>query len=649
MLFPQQNAFRSVFDLSGFWMLKPDPDDLGLEESWFSETLGAGAMTVAVPGAWNEQLAERGLMNYVGMCWYETVFRLPRHAGDTGRTTLYVGAADHHARVWLNGQFVGEHIGGYLPFELDLSEAVRPDGLPNRLTVAVDSRLSMHTLPQDVDPSSPPYDSKSYDRRHLYPPTRFDFFPYGGLTRAVRLVSTPEAHIGRLEIDTDLSGSVRVGVTASGGEAVRCRIVDPSGAEVAKTEVATGGETSVDLSSHVGRVEPWSPANPSLYTAIVELLDANGEPVDAYEEHFGFREVRIDGGRILLNGEPLFLTGFGKHEDYPIVGRGQHGAAYVKDFELMRWINANSFRTSHYPYDEELIRLADRLGFLVIDEVPAVSLGFWSDDLDDLRPLLDNHKRAVSELIARDRNHPSVISWSIVNEANLWAEEHYQNEAAARYFEEVYQHTKSLDESRPVMSIIMAVHSDEDVALPPCDVIGLNRYFGWYTEPVDIDFAVQRLEDEMERIFDRFGKPIVMTEFGADTVEGYHATNAQFFTEEFQTVFLMAYAELLESKDYCAGMHVWNFADFRTPQHFRRVVLNKKGVFNRSREPKMAAFVLRDYWAELERVNADHRPSAGEGGLLVRDLKRPVRWRYEGAASHVPGPESDPTPDAPDA
>ena len=137
----------------------------------------------------------------------------------------------------------------------------------------------------------------------------------------------------------------------------------------------------------------------------------------------------------------------------------------------MRWIGANSYRTSHYPYDEEMMRLADKLGFLIIDEVPAVSLGFWSNEFEELQPLLDNHKKAIKELYKRDKNHPSVISWSITNEPNLWGEEFYQNNASKQYFKAVYDFTKSLDTTRPIMSISMAAHKENDVVLESCDIM----------------------------------------------------------------------------------------------------------------------------------------------------------------------------------
>jgi beta-glucuronidase len=339
------------------------------------------------------------------------------------------------------------------------------------------------------------------------------------------------------------------------------------------------------------------------------------------EELFGFRTVAVDGSTLLLNGEPLYLVGFGKHEEYPVVGRGRFLAGYRRDLELMRWAGANSFRTSHYPYDEEILNLADRLGLLVIDEVPAVSLGFDSDRYEDLLPLLETHKRALTELIARDANHPSVIAWSIVNEPNLWTEPHYQHDTGRRYFRDVYEHAHSLDSSRPVVAITMSRFGAQDIALEACDIIGINRYYGWYTDPADLELAGRKLDAELEEIHAAHRKPILVTEFGADSVEGYHATTAQLFTEEYQSALLRVYGDVIASKPYCAGEHVWNFADFRTPQNHRRVVLNRKGVFTRSREPKGAAFEIRERWRSLGRVAASHRPSSPQTGHLVEDIR----------------------------
>lgn len=622
MLFPQLNSHRAVYDLDGYWNFLPDPRDSGEREKWFLRPLPADSLTVAVPGAWNEQLAERGLMNYVGCGWYEREFILPARSVKRPRTILRVGSAEHRAHVWLNGHAVGFHEGGFLPFEFDLTDALGSEGAPNRLTICVDSRLSTETLPQGIDPDSEPYRAPGYERRHVYPPARFDFFPYGGLSRPVQLLVVPEMHICTIAIQAAVSGMVRIRSQISGDRARGCiQILGPDHQVVAAPcvfEFAGGaGEATVEVPSPLR----WSPSKPILYSAEVSVLDENGRESDQYTEQFGFREIRVEGGQVLLNGTPLYLAGFGKHEDLPIVGRGQSRPSVLRDFELMRWAGANSFRTSHYPYDEEVLRLADRLGFLVIDEVPAVSLGFLTDRFEELSPLLENHRLALTRLIERDRNHPSVIAWSVVNEPNLWDEPHYQTESSRRYFREIYDSVRALDPERPVMVITAPAYSVEDVALEACDVIGINRYFGWYTDPVDLEKARRMLEKEMDEMFARHGKPIMITECGVDTVEGFHATTPKMFTEEYQTEFLRIYAAVADSRPFCTGFHVWNFSDFLTPQNFRRVVLNRKGVFTRSREPKAAAFFLRSHWSTLERVAEEHRPAKYVDAMLIPDIK----------------------------
>lgn len=611
MLFPQHNTSRTYIDLAGFWAFSPDKEDIGLSEKWYAKGLTKNKMQIAVPGAWNEQLAEKGLFNYVGAAWYELNLESPLDP-ELNQIILRVGAADHHATIWLNGIECGINTVGYMPFETDVTKAWIK-GKPNKLTIRVDNRLSMESIPQDVSADIEPYNGPGYDRRHLFPNTRFDFFPYGGLTRSVNLLALPKTSIRGILIDSKLDGSISLHINQTGSLKARVSIIESG------TIVATAGFEKNTASLKLEKVTPWCPANPFLYTAKVELLDGD-TVVDTYNERFGIREIEIKGDKLLLNGEALYLTGFGKHEEFPIVGRGQFRPAYLRDFELMRWIGANSFRTSHYPYDEEIMRLADELGFLVIDEVPAVSLGFLSDKYEDLIPLLDNHKKSLKELINRDYNHPCVVSWSIANEPNLWSEPHYQNETSKRYFKEVYDFTKELDSSRPIMSITIPAFGKDDVSLYACDIIGINRYYGWYTEPGNLKKAAELLGNELDEIYEKHKKPIIVTEFGADTMNGSHSTYAQLFSEEYQTAFIKTYCDVIDSKSFCSGAHVWNFADFLTPQHFRRVVLNRKGVFTRTREPKSVAFWLRDHWLSLERINKKHTPEKPLEGFLVPDL-----------------------------
>ncbi|MEP5945618.1 MAG: sugar-binding domain-containing protein, partial [Balneola sp.] len=215
MLYPQQNNYRTVFDLSGFWKIKADPQNLGHDEKWYSSNLEGDTHTIAIPGSWNEQLEEQGLKNYVGKAWHETTFRIPQAIQKDHKIWLRIGAADHQAEVWLNGENVGSHFGGYMPFGLDLTESLNKSGEINHLVVCVDSSLSMHSLPQGVDPESDLYNTKNYDRRHLFPATRFDFFPYGGLTRSVNIIAVQENHITDIDVNASLDGSIEVQVSAT--------------------------------------------------------------------------------------------------------------------------------------------------------------------------------------------------------------------------------------------------------------------------------------------------------------------------------------------------------------------------------------------------------------------------------------------------
>lgn len=189
----------------------------------------------------------------------------------------------------------------------------------------------------------------------------------------------------------------------------------------------------------------WSPYNPHLYEMIVKLLSPEGALIDEYTLSVGIRTIEVKDDRLYLNGEPIFLKGFGKHEDFPVIGKGLNLPLIVKDYSLMKWIGANSFRTSHYPYSEEMMNMADREGFLVIDEIPAVGLFFGKGN----KRRLSLCKQYLSELIVRDKNHPSVIMWSIANEP------HSTKPEAKEFFRQLYEHTRKLDPSRLVTLVSM--------------------------------------------------------------------------------------------------------------------------------------------------------------------------------------------------
>lgn len=274
------------------------------------------------------------------------------------------------------------------------------------------------------------------------------------------------------------------------------------------------------------------------------------------------------------------------------MGRGYLPALIIKDYQLMHWIGANSFRTTHYPYSEAMLDMADRLGILVIDETPAVGLFFQEDGLERRTALC---KQYIRDLIARDKNHPSVIMWSLANEPIN------RRPAAYPVFQELFALARSLDSTRPITFAGEHGVSLQDQTLELCDVLCLNRYNGWYFDTQRLDVGVERLSGDLDSLHQRYRKPILITEFGADSLPGWHAHPPEMFSEEYQAEMITRYIEVLESKPYVIGQHVWNLCDFKTGQSIRRPnAMNYKGVFTRDRRPKLAAHRLRSLWRSQE-------------------------------------------------
>lgn len=470
-----------------------------------------------------------------------------------------------------------------------MTTVVRP-GAVHRLSVRVNNELDWSCLPpgEIVTKSGPAY-PPGFKQQDYH----FDFFNYAGIHRPVYLQSLPRQRVASIIIDTDIensTGIVRyVVATTAPGLSVAVELLDPDASVVARV-TGENGEL------RVAKARLWSPESPALHVLVVSVHDATGALVDRYRQRLGIRTVRIDGDRFLLNGAPYYLRGLCKHEDSEIHGRGLDLPVAVRDFHLMRWIGANSTRTSHYPYAEEFLDLADEFGIMVIDEVPAVGMTIWSDmkrelfdDLTLVGPRLEHHRDVMRDLIARDRNHPSVIMWSVGNEAVT------SQPASRPYFKAVIDDCRSADPSRPIM-LVSTMKPEECLVSDLVDVIGLNRYPSWYSDPGRLETVEAWIHDELTRWHTRFGKPVMMTEYGADCVAGLHLLPSAVFSEEYQVEMLAAVHRAVDRLTFVIGEHVWNFADFRTKQGITRVDGNKKGVFTRVRQPKAAAYSLRARW-----------------------------------------------------
>ncbi len=589
MLRPQDTATRETKRLDGRWAFALDPDGVGRSEEWFAGSL-RGARVMPVPASFNDIAADASVRDYFGDVWYQRVVRVPR-GWDGQRIVLHFESATHRATVWVGSTEVVAHEGGYTPFAADVSaDVVAGDEV--RVTVCVNNTLSFQSIPPGVIEDSPT------GKKQLY---WHDFFNYAGLHRSVWLLATPVAHIDDVTVVTGLhgaTGTVAYETVAVGAEGLEVRVVlrDASGAEVASGSGASGVLTVPD-------VHRWAPGDGYLYDLEVQLVDGS-QVVDSYHQPVGVRTVEVRGAEFLVNGEPVYFKGFGKHEDVGVIGKGHSDAHLVHDFELMSWIGANSFRTSHYPYSEEVLDYADQQGFLLIDEVAAVGLNmglgggiFGGQGYTTFSPETINdatrevHAQAIRELVARDKNHPSVVLWSIANEPES------DTEGAEAYFEPLFQVARDADPSRPVgfVNVMLAPYGTCRVSQFG-DVLMLNRYYGWYVNTGDLAGAEVAWRKELEGWAGE-NKPIIITEYGADTMPGLHSLTPQPWSEEYQVDYLDMNHRVFDSIDAVVGEHVWNFADFATTPGIMRVDGNKKGVFTRDRTPKNAAFALRKRWA----------------------------------------------------
>ncbi len=436
----------------------------------------------------------------------------------------------------------------------------------------------------------------------------FDFFNYAGIHRPVKIYTTPKSYISDIEVVTSVSKSNGIVdlrfrlATESSSSSIEttCRILDQSGQLVAE---CCSSDDHVMLT--IPNVQLWEPKAAYLYRLEVELAN-DGTCVDQYAMDFGVRTIEVRDAKFLISGKPFYFKGFGKHEDSAVHGRGFDEALNLLDFNLMKWLGANSFRTAHYPYSEELMMLADREGVVVIDETPAVGLHLnfaaalfgakeHRNTWEHIRTF-DNHKRVIEELIDRDKNHPSVVMWSIANEPAS------EEKGAHDYFAPLVQLAKDLDPQHRPVTIVTHQWATPGICEVSelIDVIALNRYYGWYVDSGDLETAGEHLFEELSKWQELYPqKPIIITEYGADTVAGLHDVDPVMFTEEFQRLFLRTYHQVFDKCSSVVGEQVWNFADFNTSQGVLRVQGNKKGVFTRDRKPKAAAHELRARWQTL--------------------------------------------------
>lgn len=617
MLFPQESESRSLRSLNGMWDFRLD-DSADRQEGlfrgkWFSKPLAQTGRVekMPVPSSFNDVGTDVKTRDFVGWAWYEKQFFF---RPTEERVVLRFGSVHYYAMVWINGVFAKRHIGGHLPFEVQVLSSLSSNssfsnllhpGQWNRITVAVNNTLTPTTIPPGViswpnpkNPNFPPgYFSQTY---------QFDFFNYAGIHRPVTLYTTPRVHVEDISLKTDVifgtnsststTGRLSYDVFVGGGSGeevqVEIEILDVNDTVVAKAATVRGA--LIIANPHLWW--PWNmnPKKEPAYLYIFKVSITAAGVTDIYRLKFGIRSLKWTHKEILINERPFYCKGVGKHEDSHLRGKGYDDVLVARDFRLLKWLGCNCFRTSHYPYAEEILNMADEEGIVVISEAPGVGMKKKENFVPEV---LTHHLNVMDELFQRDKNRPSVIMWSVANEPGS------KKPFTRKYFKILINHTKELDSSRPVTFVIGGGSTfANDQAAEFVDIICINHYFAWYHDPGRLDVITAQTLYDLTQWHRTFNKSVILSEFGAGAVGGLHQLPGVMFTEDYQSSTLASYWSSLDRlrRDFLVGEMIWNFADFNTAQKASRVAGNRKGLFTRERQPKMAAYVVRDRWLKMK-------------------------------------------------
>jgi beta-glucuronidase len=517
-----------------------------------------------VPGDWNTQDDE--LLFYEGTVWYEKSFDYRRKPGT--RVFLYFGAANYEAKVWLNGTKLGEHVGGFTPFDFEVTGLLRDEG--NFVVVKVDDTRHREALPT----------------------VNTDWWNYGGLTRRVMLIEVPSVFVRDYFLQlapgsrSRVAGWVQVD-GAVAGRRVRVRIPEAGVDRSFETDASGRAEVAFDAT-----LQLWSPESPKLYRVVVEA----GE--DSVPDSIGFRTVETRGAQILLNGRPIFLRGVCIHEEAPF--RSGRAFSEADARTLLGWardLGANFVRLAHYPHNELMTREADRMGILVWSEIPVYWTILWDDP-----GTLENAKRQLTEMIARDKNKASVVLWSMANETP-------PSPARLEFLRKLTVLARSLDATRLLTAAMERHYADpvtqviDDPLGQYLDVLGCNEYIGWYDGP----------PEKCDRVVwkSAYDKPLVMSEFGGGALYGLHGDPGTRWTEEYQESVYRHQTRMLRKIPFLSGTTPWILMDFRSPRRpLPRIqdFFNRKGLVSNRGERKKAFFVLQEFYRQLREEAEAPRP-----------------------------------------
>lgn len=550
----EQHHIRPVQELDGMWEFNMDGFDKNYQ--------------MPVPGCWEQHpdfLKHRGKGTYTKKVYLK----------QAGAVRLEFKGVSHTADVYFDGTHVAHHYNAFTPFSAVVNYAEAGE---HEIKVVVDNTFGEHSA--------------------LHIPN--DYYTYGGITRPVAVEMVSDTYIKGIRFTPYHQN----GVWSAKIEVTLCNISDkPASVEMKSTldndemnkaiQLDAGSETTVVLEQEFHDVIQWSNAQPNLYH-LSTVIYMNGTPVDDMIERVGFRTVAIDGSQIKVNGEPVFLKGFNRHEDYASVGCAVPLQFMVKDMDLMQDMGVNALRTCHYPNDERFLDLCDERGILVWEENHA--RGLLLEHMQN--PNFDQQcEDCIMEMIENHYNHPAIIIWGILNECASETEE------GRKKYQRQYEQIKRLDLSRPTTSATCRHFTDICLDLP--DIVSFNMYSGWYKDvPID-----ERNNQEIEWIRKSGGdnKPIIVSELGAGAIYGYRDRARCKWSEERQADLIRENLEVYMNDENITGVFIWQFADCRVTEEgewfaTRARCYNNKGVVDEYRRPKMAYDVVKELFEQHKKI-----------------------------------------------
>ena len=563
--------------LSDNWKFQVDINNIGEEEHWFNlEHAKCDWAKVLVPQAWD--CYEEALWEYEGIGWYMTTIDPGDFISDK-RTEIIFNRVMYYSKVWLNGEYLGENIGGYLPFNFKISHILKA-GASNTLVVRVDNKPRIEWLPAAQ---------------------QIEWIQYGGILDKVELAGSAHIYIEDLSITTTL---------ANGGALISCavNIVNETAAAskmdlhieivrgISVTRKSVAFETPADANSklkidiHLENAALWSTDTPALYAAVA-IIKTDGQVIDDVAERFGIREIRAEGTNILLNGKKLHLKGVNRYDEYGKLGPNVPEKLLREELALMKSVGINFIRM-HYPQSSALLSLYDEYGFMMMEEVPLNWWGVkWFGEATQSLDVLQFAKPALTKMIKRDKNHPSIIFWSMCNECVT------DSEVGIAVMRDLLTQAKSLDPTR----LVTYVTNDDPAtqpALDKADIICLNKYYGTLQGKVckhisDIEeFGYKPFVSNMTKHRnDVPGKPMIITEFGTQGIKTMHGD--LYYSEEFQSAYIERIWDGINKVPGLSGGVLWCWADYYHRKYLiTYAAFGPYGVVTTERKPKKSLDAL---------------------------------------------------------